>query len=191
MLAEGALKAHIQGKGQGLLATQENGAMRKWTALGPFVGKLTSGTDIASGKYHLRVSDAGSKTVMMYSPPSVCPLGSLNEPNHGERANCHLIKFTLADTHDWKLMTGDEAIDEVGMLWVVTARRIPREGDASEELTIHYGDEYCREDYPADYRAMPPRGDTRPNAKEMASIISEYCSKYGVDYAKLVRAYGV
>ena len=165
--------------------------MGKWTALGAFVGKLTTSKDRASGKYDLRVSDAGSKTVTMCSPPSRCPLALLNEPNHGERANCHLIKFALADTHDSKLMTGDEAIDELGLLWVVTSRCVPREGVAAEELTIHYGDEYCREDYPAGYWARPPRGDTRPTAKDMASIISEYCRKYGVEYATLVRAYGV
>ena len=70
----------------------------------------------------------------------------LNEPDKGERANCHFIKFAMADAMDPMLLTGDETADELSLLWVVTDRQLPRPGLEWEGATIFYGDEYDRKD---------------------------------------------
>ena len=89
------------------------------------------------------------------------------------------------------MMTGDEMVDTLGLLWVVTDRRIPRAGLASEELTIYYGDEYDRTDYEEGYWAQSPSTARAPTAKDMIHIVRKYCTTYGVDYSTLVTAYGV
>ena len=88
-------------------------------------------------------------------------------------------------------MTGDDRVDESGVVWVVTSRCIPRQGRVSEELTICYGEEYSRQDYEEDYWAMEPPPKTKPSAQDMATIIRNYCIAHNVNYSDLVRAYGV
>ena len=103
----------------------------------------------------------------------------------------YLIKFALADSHSPPMMTGDEMVDTLGLLWVVTDRRIPRAGLVSEELTIYYGDNYDREGYERGYWAQAPSRTRAPNAKDMAHIVRKYCTTHGMDYSTLVTAYGV
>ena len=59
----------------------------------------------------------------------------------------HQIRYGRPDAMDPRLLTGDEAADELSLLWVVTDRQLPRPGLESEEATIFYGNEYDRKDY--------------------------------------------
>ena len=139
-----------------------------------FIITLELLTNEEKGKYTLRVSDPKVKPAQnMDSPPSLCRLSLLNEPEKGGTGNCHLIKFALADSHSPPMMTGDEMVDTLGLLWVVTDRCIPRAGLMSEELTIYYGDEYVREGYERGYWARAPSTARAPTAKDMAHIGSQ------------------
>ena len=189
------VEERVQGKGQGVVVKDSN-PVGPGTVLGPFIGRISSADAVEYSdyewKYILRVRGSNKKKgeLLMYSPPSVCPLARLNEPDHGERANCHLIKFALADAMDTSISSGDDVADERSLLWVVTDRGLPRQGLESEEATIFYGEEYDRTDYPEGYWARPARPQGRPTAKTMGGKVLRYCAEHNVDCALLARKYG-
>ena len=189
------VEERVQGKGQGVFVKESN-PVGPGTVLGPFIGRISSADAVEYSdyewKYILRVRGSNKKKgeLLMYSPPSVCPLARLNEPDHGERANCHLIKFALADAMDTSISSGDDFADERSLLWVVTDRGLPRPGLESEEATIIYGEEYDRTDYPEGYWARPARPQGRPTAKTMGVKVLRYCAEHNVDFALLARKYG-
>ena len=189
------VEERVQGKGQGVVVKDSN-PVGPGTVLGPFIGRISSADAVEYSddewKYILRVRGSNKKKgeLLMYSPPSVCPLARLNEPDHGERANCHLIKFALADAMDTSISSGDDFADERSLLWVVTDRGLPRPGLESEEATIFYGEEYERTDYPKGYWARPARPQGRPTAKTMGGKVLKYCAEHNVDCALLARKYG-
>ena len=189
------VEERVQGKGQGVVVKESN-PVGPGTVLGPFIGRISSADAVEYSdyewKYILRVRGSNKKKgeLLMYSPPSVCPLARLNEPDHGERANCHLIKFALADAMDTSISSGDDFADERSLLWVVTDRGLPRPGLESEEATIIYGEEYDRTDYPEGYWARPARPQGRPTAKTMGVKVLRYCAEHNVDCALLARKYG-
>ena len=189
------VEERVQGKGQGVVVKESN-PVGPGTVLGPFIGRISSADAVEYSdyewKYILRVRGSNKKKgeLLMYSPPSVCPLARLNEPDHGERANCHLIKFALADAMDTSISSGDDFADERSLLWVVTDRGLPRPGLESEEATIIYGEEYDRTDYPEGYWARPARPQGRPTAKTMGGKVLRYCAEHNVDCALLARKYG-
>ena len=96
----------------------------------------------------------------------------------------------MADAHDPRVLTGDDEVDELSLLWVVTDRRLPGPGLEFEEATICYGNEYPREDYEKGYWAQEALKSRAPTAKNIAYMILKYCAQYDVDYVQLVRKYG-